>query len=110
MAKLDPTKLLSNRHLERAFGVTTMTLYLWRKGTPTKAPLPVVSGTDRRVSYKPRDVEIWARKNNVTLLVPDLSSLLDAPDMQIAKPGPKGGARAATKRMTARMTARKKAS
>lgn len=89
MLKADPTKLLRNQHLEKAFGVTSMTLFLWRGGTPTKTALPTVDTGSRLVAYNPKHVEAWAKKNGVALLVPDLTALLAGGTVIAAKPGPK---------------------
>ena len=89
MPKTDPTKLLRNQHLEKAFGVTSMTLFLWRGGTPTKTALPTADTDSRLVAYNPKQVEAWAKKNGVTLLVPDLAGLLAGGTVVAAKPGPK---------------------
>ena len=89
MPKADPTKLLRNQHLEKAFGVTSMTLFLWRGGTPTKTALPTADTGSRLVAYNPKQVEAWAKKNGVALLVPDLAALLAGGTVVAAKPGPK---------------------
>lgn len=89
MPKADPTKLLRNQHLEKAFGVTSMTLFLWRGGTPTKTALPTADTGSRLVAYNPKQVEAWAKKNGVALLVSDLTALLAGGTVVAAKPGPK---------------------
>lgn len=101
MPKLDITKLLTTRHLERAFGVTSMTIYLWRKGTPTKAKLPVVETSNKRVFYSPAKVEAWAKKNEVAVLVPSLVGLLGDDSLSPSKSGPIAPA-PSKKRATAR--------
>lgn len=89
MPKTDLIKLLRNQHLEKAFGVTSMTLFLWRGGTPTKTALPTADTGSRLVAYNPKQVEAWAKKNGVTLLVSDLSGLIIDGSVVAAKPGPK---------------------
>ena len=84
-----PLKHLTTRHMERAFGVSMMTLYLWRKGTPTIRPLPTVASEGREVLYAPRAVERWARDNGMTILVPDLAALLVDPALAPRRVGRK---------------------
>lgn len=83
----------TNREMEVMFDVTAMSLYLWKKGTPTKAPLPHIK-KGREVRYPVAKVMSWARRHEVTLVVhPDD---LPMPGQQPAqattsakKPGPK---------------------
>ena len=56
--------------LARAFGVSTMTLYLWRRGTPTKDAMPHHTeqvGGSNRVTFRRGEVRAWARKHGLAL-------------------------------------------
>lgn len=63
------TSRITTTQLTRAFGVTTMTLYLWRKGTATKTPLPFhlddPKAAKPRVSFRASEVKRWAKQNGV---------------------------------------------
>lgn len=82
-----PLKHLTTRHMERAFGVTTMTLYLWRKGTATIKPLPVVETGTRKVAYAVKAVERWAAANGIPIRVRDLATLLADDELKPRKDG-----------------------
>lgn len=72
-----PLRYLTTRHMEHAFGVSTMTLYLWRKGTATIKPLPVVMKPEiKGVAYDVKAVERWAKANGIEPRVADLRALL----------------------------------
>ncbi len=61
---------ISINELARAFGVSTMTLYLWRQGTPTKDPLPHLAepvGNSNRITFKRGEVKTWAKKHGLEL-------------------------------------------
>lgn len=62
---------LSTKDLERVFGVSSMTLYLWRQGTATKSKLrtaPKKRG-DRSVTYYEDDVLAYAQKHGIPIAV-----------------------------------------
>lgn len=71
-----------------AFGVTSMTLFMWRKGTPTRTPLPVE--IDNKHAIKPRvfvpvaSAKAWARNHG---LIFDPSGVMNRG--VATKPGPK---------------------
>lgn len=52
-----------------AFGVAHMTLHNWRKGSPTKEPLPFEvdnpEAVKPRVSFKLSTTKAWARKHKI---------------------------------------------
>lgn len=59
---------LSINDLARGFKVSTVSLHLWRKGTPTKAPLPhevVTIGGQRRVAFNVAATKAWAKKHGL---------------------------------------------
>lgn len=51
------------------FGVSTMTLYLWRRGTPTKEMIPhyiePVGVAGKRITFDLAEVKEWARQNSL---------------------------------------------
>lgn len=75
---------LTTKDLLAAFGVTPMTIANWRKGTPTRTPLPSEK-QGRSVNYRRDRIERWADKNGVPLLDP--LALLGSAGR--GKPGPK---------------------
>lgn len=81
---------LSIKQLAQAFNVSTMTLYLWRQGTPTKEALPcVVEGPPprSRVTFKVGPTKAWAKKHGLEFAV-DPVTLLSTTEER-SKPGPK---------------------
>lgn len=83
-----PLKYLTTRHMERAFGVSTMTLYLWRRGTATIKQLPTVQRPDiKGVAYDVKAVERWAKANGIEPVVPDLRALLADQELAPRKDG-----------------------
>lgn len=75
---------LTTKDMQDAFGVTPMTIFNWRKGTPTREPLPCeVKG--RSVLYPVARVKAWAKRHGITPLR-DLGEI--APSGR-EKPGPK---------------------
>ena len=82
---------LSIKQLAQAFNVSTMTLYLWRQGTPTKDPLPCIvedpTAGKPRISFKIAPTKAWARKHGLEFAV-DPSALIASTEGR-AKPGPK---------------------
>lgn len=58
MATMKP-KTLTNQNLITLFGVTGMTIYNWRRGTPTKAPLPCPA--------TPVEARAWAKRHGVPM-------------------------------------------
>lgn len=70
-----------------AFGVSTMCLYGWRNGTPTKDPLPA-SANGRTILIDVAQARKWAKAHGVEFAIdPDkvLANKATAP----GKPGPK---------------------
>lgn len=64
-------RTLTTKELERVFGVSAMTLYLWRQGTATKSKLrtaPKKRG-ERSVLFYEDDVRAWASRHEVALVV-----------------------------------------
>lgn len=51
------------------FGVSTMTLYLWRQGTPTKEMIPhyiePVGVAGKRITFDREEVKTWAKANSL---------------------------------------------
>lgn len=79
---------LTTKDLERVFGVTAMTLYLWRRGTATRSKLrtaPKKRG-ERSVAYYEEDVIAWAKRHDVPLAVHP--SKIKAPAAR-KQPGPR---------------------
>lgn len=74
-------KKLTTKDLTRAFGVTGMTITNWRKGTPTRKPLPFRT-KGRAVQYDAAKVARWASQHEMPLVEP-----LEPQGRQ--KPGPK---------------------
>lgn len=66
-------KTLTVNDLVQAFGVSSMTLYLWRQGTPTKDPLPydVVDPNAKRpsIAFRIPKVRAWAKKHGIEFAV-----------------------------------------
>lgn len=79
---------LTIKQAAEAFGVTVMTIFMWRKGTPTRTPLPVE--IDNPDAIKPRvfvpvtSARKWAANHN---LVFDPSGVIQ--HGMATKPGPK---------------------
>ncbi len=78
---------LTTRDLEVVFGVTTMTVHNWRKGSATKEPLPVIKEDLEKgqVRFAPKITASWAKKNGVTMVSP----IDQAEPGLFTKPGPK---------------------
>lgn len=74
---------LTTEDLMRSFGVTHMTVFNWRQGSPTRAPLPFEQN-GRAVSFRPSKVEAWARKHGLVPVAP-----LAPAGAARKKPGPK---------------------
>lgn len=73
------------------FGVSDMTLYAWRKGIPSRDPLPhVVEG--RKVIMKLSEVKAWAKKYGLTF-----NESATAVSTEPVKTGPKATALAKAK-------------
>lgn len=87
MSAANPNRF-TNKQLERAFGVSSMTLYLWRQGTATKAAMPTVKNTGRFVLYDRGPITAWAKKNGVEFVVP-LDQVAANAELKPAKAGPK---------------------
>ncbi len=82
---------ISNAQFQTMFGITHMTAYLWRKGTPTRSPVPVekprakLGERPNGVLFDPERVMAWAQKHGIQVLVQP-EKLLKQPS---AKAGPK---------------------
>ncbi|MNK65503.1 hypothetical protein D3C87_848000 [compost metagenome] len=81
---------LTTKDVEDAFGVTPMTVYNWRKGTPTREPLPAeVEG--RRVFYRAARLKAWAKRHGIPLLKdPEAVSAHSKPGPKTAPKGEPG--------------------
>lgn len=91
MTTLSKTHPLNAKQVRTAFGISQVTLYLWRKGTEKRAPLPckeVMQGAAARVGFKQADLEKWAKKHAVAIKVP-FAEVANAQALYQAKPGPK---------------------
>lgn len=81
---------LTVKELQAVFGVTNMTVYLWRQGTPTKAKLPTAATRGRSVRFEVQETLDWARKHDIPVEVhPDDLGRTIRPDFGRKKPGPK---------------------
>lgn len=70
----------------RAFGVSTMTLWLWRAGTPTKEATPhnvEQVGKANRITYPVGKLKAWAKKHGLEFKVD--------PDEVLRQPAAKSG-------------------
>lgn len=76
--------ILTTKDLVAAFGVTSMTISNWRKGSPTKTALPTKQ-RGRFVCFEPERVQRWANSNSVPILAPKKL----AGGAERLKPGPK---------------------
>lgn len=76
------TPKLNTAHLTKMFDVTPMTIYLWRKGSASRPPLPVTKPTKTQrpnaVLFDPAKVEKWASKVGVPIIVPATTVLTQA--------------------------------
>jgi hypothetical protein len=80
------TAKMTTQQAARAFGVSTMTLYLWRQGTPTKDPLPSTKETKTekpRIGYPISSARKWAKKHGIEFAVD--------PDKVVLEPSKKPG-------------------
>lgn len=105
------TASMSTNQAAKAFGVSTMTLYLWRLGTPTKEPLPFkVSdplAKKPRVIYEIAATKQWARRHGIVFAF-DPAEVCKEPNKRpgpVAKSKPKSKANTVTKsKSTAKST------
>lgn len=91
MADLSKTHPLNAKQVRTAFGISPVTLFLWRKGTEKRAPLPckqVWQGAAARVGFKQAELEKWAKKHGVEIKVP-FAEVIQQQELHQAKPGPK---------------------
>jgi hypothetical protein len=77
-------EMIDTKQAQALFGVTAMTLWLWRSGTPTKEPMPYEK-KGRSISYSLSKLKAWAKVHGVTM------NLADSKNVHQAKPGPKVG-------------------
>ena len=77
------------------FGVTQMSLYLWRKGSATRAPLPVekprakLGESPTQVLFCPEKLAKWAKKHDVAIAVDAAKILKRYAKAEAPKRGPK---------------------
>lgn len=85
------SKTLNTSDIQRAFGVTGMTVYNWRKGSPQRPPMPTAGGPGVGVIFKPAAVKAWSKKAGVAIIDPTaFEDNGDAPAAaRRSKPGPK---------------------
>lgn len=91
MTTMSTTHPLNAKQVRTAFGISQVTLYLWRKGTEKRAPLPckaIMQGGASRVGFKQADLEKWAKKHGVAVKVP-FAEVTQEQGLYQAKPGPK---------------------
>lgn len=91
MTTMSKTHPLNAKQVRTAFGISQVTLYLWRKGTEKRAPLPhkqVFQGGATRVTFKQAELEKWAKKHGVAVKVP-FAEVATEQGLHQAKPGPK---------------------
>lgn len=80
---------LTLKQTAAVFGVTLMCLSTWRKGTPTKDPLPVVQKRGSRFVEVPvSKLKKWAVSNDVSL-AREIDDVLADKALQPIKPGPR---------------------
>lgn len=85
---------LSSVQVCAVFGISNMTLWNWRKGTKTMAPLPEAkprSGTQKPLlRFNVASVLAWAKKHNVIIAKTPEQVLAGKAEVAAAsKPGPK---------------------
>lgn len=91
MTDLSKTHPLNAKQVRTAFGISQVTLYLWRKGTEKRTPLPckeIMQGGAARVGFKQADLEKWAKKHGVAIKVP-FDQVIQQQALHAARPGPK---------------------
>jgi len=91
MTALSKTHPLNAKQVRVAFGISPVTLFLWRKGTEKRAPLPcktVHLFGATRVGFKQAELEKWAKKHGVEIKVP-FAEVIQQQELHQAKPGPK---------------------
>jgi len=88
---------ITTKAIQQAFAVSHMTVHAWRKGTPSKDPLPVIETGTRDVLFKPADVKRWAKAHKIDIVD---AKALDPSNVDHAKPGPKAKAKAVVKAAT----------
>lgn len=60
---------LTTRQVCEMLGVTHMTVWQYRRGTPTKSALPH-SMEGRNVYFESKEIAAWAKKNSVAIATP----------------------------------------
>jgi hypothetical protein len=100
MAKRDPytatkrTEPFNNREMQAMADVSLMSLYLWKKGSTKRAPIPYSKAENGTVRYPVKSSLRWLKRHGIELLVhPDDVNEHDhrtAPEAprQRRKPGP----------------------
>lgn len=83
---MSKAQTLTTADLTTIFGVSHMTIHNWKKGTPTKDPLPTVETGTRNVLFPVAGIKRWAKVEGVAIVV-DPDKLLAKPAQR--KPGPK---------------------
>lgn len=86
------TTRLDTRQLQALFGVTHMSIYHWRKGTPTRAPLktlkPAKDEPAKAVRFDANATLAWAKKHGVEPIT-TLDKVLSGKANVAKKSGPK---------------------
>jgi hypothetical protein len=77
---------ITTKAVQQAFDVSHMTIHAWRKGSPSKEPLPVVETDSRAVLFKPAEVKRWAKAHKIDIV--DAAALVPGAE-HATKPGPK---------------------
>ena len=91
MTSPSKTHPLNAKQVRTAFGISPVTLFLWRKGSDKRPALPckqIMQGGATRVAFKQADLEKWAKKHGVDIKVP-FEQVLTQQELHKAKPGPK---------------------
>lgn len=99
------TKAMTIRQALRAFGVSPPCLHSWRRGTPTKQPLPViVKEGSRNVLIGVTAARQWAKRHGVEFAVdPDVAMTSEQATL---KSGPRASKeKPAAKKTSARRSA-----
>lgn len=85
---------LTSAQAAKVFGVSSMTLWNWRQGTRSMAPLPTIKS--KKATAKPAvffgvaSLKSWAKKHGVVIAQAPEDVLASAPEASISsRPGPK---------------------
>lgn len=75
---------LTNKNMMNLFGVSHVTIFNWRKGTPQREQLPTVQ-VGNSIRYPVVKVKAWAKSHGIEMLM-DPQTLVGT---GVLKPGPK---------------------